>query len=163
MKISHGVRNSLAASCGFAWCAKFHTVCEIVFHSVLLLVLQLLLFLISHVMRNFRMAMRKCWVLDFFLWFSSLHLWLDWKPIAKLSKGLWSAPKLRFFMYLSFNLPCHGFHKILPHYEVLQSSDFSCIWASTCLAMDFTKFSLILGLFQWSNSYQKHQNFPKTD
>ena len=23
-KISHTMRNSLAASCGFAWCAKFH-------------------------------------------------------------------------------------------------------------------------------------------
>ena len=47
-KISHGVQNSLAASCGFVWCTKFHT------------------------------TMRKCWLLDFFLWFSSLHLsgWL---------------------------------------------------------------------------------------
>ena len=34
----------------------------------------------------------------------------DW-----LGKGSWSAPKLGFFMYLSFNLHCHGFHKILPH------------------------------------------------
>ena len=48
-------------------------------------------------------------------------------------------------------------------YEVLQSLDSSCIWALTCIAMDFTKFSLILGLFQWSNSYQKHQNLPKID
>ena len=48
-------------------------------------------------------------------------------------------------------------------YEVLQSLDSSYIWASTYIAMDFTKFSLILGLFQWSNSYQKHQNVPKTD
>ena len=24
-KISHGVQNSLAASCGFVWCTKFHT------------------------------------------------------------------------------------------------------------------------------------------
>ena len=31
-----------------------------------------------------------------------------------LEKG-WSAPKLGFFMYLSFNLHCHGLHKILPH------------------------------------------------
>ena len=28
---------------------------------------------------------------------------------------LWSAPKLGFFMYLSFNLHFHGLHKILPH------------------------------------------------
>ena len=48
-------------------------------------------------------------------------------------------------------------------YEVLQNLDSSCIWALTCIAMDFTNFSLILGLFQWSNSYQKHQNVPKTD
>ena len=33
----------------------------------------------------------------------------DW-----FGKGLWSAPKLGFFMYLSFNLHCHWFHKILP-------------------------------------------------
>ena len=38
-----------------------------------------------------------------------------WKPIAKLGKWLWSAPKHGFFMYLSFNLHCHGLHKILPH------------------------------------------------
>ena len=48
-------------------------------------------------------------------------------------------------------------------YEVLQSLGSSCIWALTCIAMDFTNFSLIIGLFQWSNSYQKHQNVPKTD
>ena len=30
-------------------------------------------------------------------------------------KRLWSAPKLGFFMYLSFNLHCHGLHKILSH------------------------------------------------
>ena len=34
----------------------------------------------------------------------------DW-----LGKGLWSAPKLIFFMYLSFNLHWPGLHKILPH------------------------------------------------
>ena len=102
----------------FAWCAKlifscilwFNRVCEI----VLYLVLQLLL-LISHVIRNFLIDMRNCYMLDFFLWFSSLHLWLAWQPISKLGKGLWSAPKLGFFMYLSFNLHCHGLHKILPH------------------------------------------------
>ena len=96
----------------FAWCTKFHffcilwfrRVCKIIFHSIL----QLLLLLISHAMRN-------CYMLDFFLWFSSLHLWLAWQPISKLGKGLWSAPKLGFFMYLSFNLHCHGLHKILPH------------------------------------------------
>ena len=48
-------------------------------------------------------------------------------------------------------------------YEVFQSLDSSCIWALTCIAMDFTKFTLILGLFQWSKSYQKHQNLPKTN
>ena len=51
----------------------------------------------------------KMLVVAFLLWFSFLHLWLAWHPIAKLGKGLWSAPKLRFFMYLSFNLHCLGF------------------------------------------------------
>ena len=46
-------------------------------------------------------------------------------------------------------------------YEVFQSLDSSSIWALTCIAMDFTKFSLIPGLFQWLNSHQKHQNSPK--
>ena len=32
-----------------------------------------------------------------------------------LCNGLWSAPKIGFFMYLSFNLHCHEFHQILPH------------------------------------------------
>ena len=99
------------AWCDFAGCAKFCIVCKIVLH----LVLQLLLLLISHAMWNFRIDMRNCYTLDFFLWFSSLHLWLAWKHIAKLGKGLWSAPKLGFFMYLSFNLHCHGLHKILLH------------------------------------------------
>ena len=88
-KISHIVWNlawcakSLAASSGFAWCAKFRT------------------------------AMQNCWLLDFFLWFSSLHL--------LLAKG----------------------------HEVLQSLDSSCIWVLTCIVIDFIKFSLIFGLFQW--------------
>ena len=82
----------------------FRRVCEIVLH----LVLQLLLLLISYAMRN-------CYMLYFFLWFFSLHLWLAWQPISKLGKGLWSAPKLGLFMCLSFNLHCHGLHKILPH------------------------------------------------
>ena len=69
----------------------------------------------SHAMQNFRIDMQNCYMLDFFLWFSSLHLLLAWQPIAKLGKGLWSGPKLRFFMYLSFNFHCHGLHKILPH------------------------------------------------
>ena len=44
----------------------------------------------------------------FLLWFSFLHTWLIWKR-------LWGSPKLGFFMCLSFNLPCHGLCKILPH------------------------------------------------
>ena len=117
-KISQTMRNFVwcakfifAASYGFVRCAKFCTVCEIGLYSVL----QLLLLLISHAMRNFCIDMRNCYMLDFFLWFSSLHLWLAWQPIAKLGKGLWSAPKLGFFLYLSFNLHCHGLHKFLPH------------------------------------------------
>ena len=44
----------------------------------------------------------------FLLWFSSLHTWLIWKRLR-------SSPKLGFFMCLSFNLLCHGLHKVLPH------------------------------------------------
>ena len=116
-KISQTMRNFawcakfiFATSCGFAGCSKFRTVCEIVLHSVL----QLLFLLISHAMQNFRINMQNCYILDFFLWFSSLHLWLFWQPISKLGKRLWRAPKLGFFMYLSFNLHCHELHKILP-------------------------------------------------
>ena len=49
-RISHTMQNFtwctkfFGCYCCFAWCAKFRTVCEIVFHSVL----QLLLLLISH-------------------------------------------------------------------------------------------------------------------
>ena len=53
--------------------------------------LQLLSFWISHSMWRFRIAMRNCFMLDFSLWFSSLHTWLIWKR-------LWSSPKLGFFM-----------------------------------------------------------------
>ena len=55
--------------------------------------------------------------------------------LIDLAKGYEVLQSFRFFMYWSFNLHCHG----------------------------YTKFSLILGWFQWSNSYQKHQNLPKTD
>ena len=137
-KISHTMRN-------FTWCAKFFgcllwfcRVCAILHNVRNLSFTQSCSYSSSkflHVMQNFCIAMWKYWLLDFFPWFSSLYLYLAWQPIAKLGKGLWSAPKLRFFMSLSFNLHFHG----------------------------FTKFSLILGLFQWSNSYQKHQNLPKTD
>ena len=91
-EISHGVRNSLATSRSFAWCAKFST------------------------------TMRKCWLLDFFLWFSSLHFWFAWQSIAKLGKGLWSAPQLGLFMYLSFNLHCHGFELPKTDYQPLLGS-----------------------------------------
>ena len=42
----------------------------------------------------------------------------------------YKAPKLEFFMLMSFQLLCHGFHRTL----------------------------LTLGLLWWSNYYQKHQN-----
>ena len=89
-----------------------------------------------------------------------------------------AAPPLDFSCYAKFShshaknagcwissfgfLPCisNWLDNLLPSlakgYEVLQSSDSLCIWASTCIAIDFTKFSLILCLFQWSKSYQKH-------
>ena len=44
----------------------------------------------------------------FLLWFSSFHTWLIWQRLQ-------GSPKLGFFMCLSFNLPCHGLYKILPH------------------------------------------------
>ena len=44
----------------------------------------------------------------FLLWFSSLH------PRFSLAKG-YEAPKLSFFMNLSFNLLCHELYKDLPH------------------------------------------------
>ena len=44
----------------------------------------------------------------FLLWFSSLH------PRLGLAKG-YEAPKLSFFMNLSFNLLCHELYKDLPH------------------------------------------------
>ena len=96
-KISHDVRNCLAASSGFAWCAKFLS--------------------LSHALSpatapplDFRMLCEikvlVCWISSF----GFLPCISDW-----LGKGLWSALKLGFFMYLSFNLHCRGFHKILPH------------------------------------------------
>ena len=49
--------------------------------------LQLLSFWISHNMRRFLIAMRNCWLLDFF--FDSLPSisWLAWKPISKVWKN----------------------------------------------------------------------------
>ena len=44
----------------------------------------------------------------FLLWFSSLH------PRLSLATG-YEAPKLSFFMNLSFNLLCHELYKDLPH------------------------------------------------
>ena len=44
----------------------------------------------------------------FLLWFSSLH------PRLALAKG-YKAPKLSFFMNLSFNLLCHELYKDLPY------------------------------------------------
>ena len=69
----------------------FHMVCEIwhkvrnFFHSFLLSTLQLLkLLLISYAMWKFCIAMRNCWLLDFFS--DSLPCIHDW-----LGKGLWSS------------------------------------------------------------------------
>ena len=54
-------------------------------------ILQLLFFWISHSMSRFRIAMRNCFILDFFLWFSSLHLLIGLEAYFQ------------------------EFHKILPH------------------------------------------------
>ena len=60
--------------------------------------LQLLSFWISHSMRRFRIAMRNCFMLDFSLWFSSLHLLIGLETYFQ------------------------GFHKILSHFGLLQWS-----------------------------------------
>ena len=66
---------------------------------------------------------------------------------------------------VSLHLTIDSFGNPLPSlekgFEVLQSSDSSCDWSSTCLAIACTaiactKISLNLGLFQWSKSYQKY-------
>ena len=86
--ISQGLRN-------FAQGAKF------IFHN---------LALCSAACTHFGISHNHAKLLDvrFLLWFSSLHTWLIWKR-------LWCSLKLGFFMCLSFNLPCHGLYKILPH------------------------------------------------
>ena len=84
-KISHTMRN-------LAWCAKSPGCLK----------------RFSHGVRNFAQPCKTacCWI------FSS-----DFPPYIFdwLGKGLWSAPKLGFFMHLSFNWHCHGFHQLLPH------------------------------------------------
>ena len=90
-RISHTMRN-------LAWCAKsfgrlkwFRMVCKILHNHAKMLVVGFL-------------------PLVFFL--ASL---IGLAIYCQAWKRLWSAPKLGFFMYLSFNLHCHGLHKILPH------------------------------------------------
>ena len=63
---------------------------------------------VLHGVRNFAQPCEtaSCWISSF----GFLPCISDW-----LGKGLLSAPKHGFFMYLSFNLHCHGFHKILPY------------------------------------------------
>ena len=107
-KISHTMWN-------FAWCVKFIGFLFSFVRCAKFIFLSLALYLatctpigISHAVRKFCIAMRNCWMLDFFS--DSLPCILDW-----LGKGLRSSPKLGFFMYLSFNLLFHGLHKILPH------------------------------------------------
>ena len=110
-KISHTMRN-------FTWCAKFFgcllwfcRVCAILHNVRNLSFTQSCSYSSSkflHVMQNFCIAMRKYWLLDFFPWFfPCISIWLG-NLLPSLAKG----------------------------YEVLQSSDSSCLWASTCIFMD---------------------------
>ena len=103
---------------------------------------------ISYTMRNF------AWCAKFFGYF----LWF--RMVCEISHSHAKMLVVGFLPLVFFLASLIGLAK---GYEVLQSLDSSCIWALTCIAMDFTKFPLILGLFQWSNSYQKHQNLPKVD
>ena len=64
----------------------------------------------------------------FLLWFSSLH------PRLALAKG-YEAPKLSFFMNLSFTLLCHELYKDLPHSwialvvkKLSKTLNFNTIW-----------------------------------
>ena len=84
-KISHTMRNSLAASCGFVGCAKFHTMCEIC--PSLSPAAAPPLDFACYAKFSHRHA-KLLHVGFFFLWFSFLHLILAWQPIAKLDKGL---------------------------------------------------------------------------
>ena len=103
------------------------------FFTSLLSVLQVVLFLgISHALRIFRM------LCEYFACFANISHALRIFRIA-----MWNCWMLDFF---SDSLPCilDLFGK---GYEALQNLDSSCVWALTCLAMDYTKFSLILGSF----------------
>ena len=103
---------------------------------------------ISHTMRNLA-------------WCAKSFRYLKWfRMVCEISHNHAKMLVVGFFLLIFFLAYLIGLAK---GYEVLQSLDFSCIWVLTFIAMNFTNFSLILGLFQWSKSYQKHQNLPKTD
>ena len=89
---------------------------------------------ISYTMRNF------AWCAKFFgclKWF---------RMVCEISHNHAKMLVVGFFPLVFFLASLIGLAK---GYEMLQSLDSSCIWASTCIAMDL--------------SYQKHQNLPKTD
>ena len=92
---------------GFTRPAKFHTGCEIQFSESCSLSCNLYSFWHFACYAKVSYSHEKLLVARFLLWFSFLHTWLAWKRLQ-------SSPKVGFFMYLSFNLLCHGFHKILP-------------------------------------------------
>ena len=60
------------------------------------------------------------------------------------------------FLHLTTDSLANPFSSLARGFEVLQNSDSSCDWSSTCLTIACTKLSLNFGLFQWSKSYQKH-------
>ena len=120
-EISQRVRNSFSSALVSQGLRNFAQGAKFIFHSLALCPTACTLFGISH-------SHAKLLDVRFLLWFSSLHTWLIWQMLR-------SSPKLGFFMCLSFNLLCHGLHKVFPHF-----------W-------------LVLTI----KSYQKHQNLPKTD
>ena len=93
---------------GFTRCVKFSTRFKIHFSQSCSLFFILCSFWHFPCYMKISHSHAKLLGVRFLLWFSSLHTWLAWQRLQ-------SSPKLGFFMYLSFNLLCHGLHKILPH------------------------------------------------
>ena len=120
-EISHRVWNSFSSIFGFARLAKFRTGCGIHFSQSCFLSCSLYSF----------------WHFACYAKISHSH------EIFLHSHAMRNCWMLDFF-YDSFPCILDWFGK---GYEVLQNLDSSCVWALTCFAMDYTKFSLILGSF----------------
>ena len=84
----------------FAWCEKFICYCLVVSQGV----------------RNFAQGAEFSFTQSCSCsssWFSLSLIGLA--TYCQAWQRLWSAQKFGIFMHLSFNLHCHGLHKILPH------------------------------------------------